>query len=87
MLKSEKRSNSPNKTSDDCYSMKFDLSDNQLLHKKELVAHFNRWANIGVAWKHAANAAFQLFKSIHTEKSLFFNYVNKNAYLKLVDKM
>ena len=35
MLKSEKRSNSPNKTSDDCYRMKFDLSDNQLLHKKE----------------------------------------------------
>ena len=87
MLKSGKLSNSPNKTSDDCYGMKFDLSNNQLQHKEDLVAHFNRWAKMGVAWKHVANAAFKLFKSVHTKKSLFSNHVNKNGYLKFVDKM
>ena len=40
MLKSEKLANSPKKTLDYCCEMKFDLSDNQLLHKDEL---FNRW--------------------------------------------
>ena len=87
MLKSEKLSNSPNEMLDDCYGMKFDLSDNQLLHKDDLVAHINRWAKMGVAWKHVAKATFKLFKSVHTKKSLFFNHVNKNAYFKLVDKM
>ena len=63
--------------SDDCYVMKFDLSNNQLLYKDELVAHFNRWAKMGVAWKHVTNTAFKLFKSVHTEKSLLFNHVKK----------
>ena len=69
------------------YGMKFDLSDIQLQYKDDLVAHFNRLAKMGVAWKHVTNAAFKLFKSVPTKKSLFFNHANKNAYLNLVDNM
>ena len=58
MLKLEKLSNSPNKTSDDCYGMKFDLSNNHLQHKDDPVTHFIQWVKMGVAWKHVANAAF-----------------------------
>ena len=62
MLKSEKLSNSPNKMSDNCYGMKFDLSDNQLQQKDNIVAHFNQWAKMGVAWKHVTNAAFNTLR-------------------------
>ena len=40
-LKSEKLPNSPHKILDNCYGMKFDLSDNQLLCKRHPMAHFN----------------------------------------------
>ena len=56
--------------SDNCYGMKFDLSDNQSLHEDDPAAHFSRWAKMGVVCNHVRNAAFKLFKSGPTQATV-----------------
>ena len=69
-LKSGNLPSSPNKLSDNCYGMKFDVLDNQLLRKRHPIAHFNRWVNMGVVCNHVRNAAFKPFKSVHTQATV-----------------
>ena len=74
-LKSENLPNSPNKMSDKCYGMKFDLFDDQLLLKRHPTAQFNRWAKMGVVCNHVRNAALNGSNQF-TPRQLFFNHVN-----------
>ena len=74
-LKSENLPNSPNKMSDKCYGMKFDLFDDQLLLKRHPTAQFNRWAKMGVVSNHVRNAALNGSNQF-TPRQLFFNHVN-----------
>ena len=74
-LKSENLPNSPNKMSDKCYGMKFDLFDDQLLLKRHPTAQFNRWAKMGVVCNHVRNAALNGSNQL-TPRQLFFNHVN-----------
>ena len=69
-LKSGNLPSSPNKLSDNCYGMKFDVLDNQLLRKRHPIAHFNRWVNMEVVCNHVRNAAFKPFKSVHTQATV-----------------
>ena len=76
-LKSENLPNSPNKMSDNCYGVKFDLSDDQSLRKRHPIAHFNRWAKMGVVCYHVRNINAALYGSNQfTLRPLFFNHVN-----------
>ena len=68
-LKSENLPNSPNKMSDKCYGMKFDLFDDQLLLKRHPTAQFNRWAKMGVVCNHV-RCCFKRFKSVHTQATV-----------------
>ena len=74
---SENLPNSPNKMSENCYGMKFDLSDDQSLRKRHPMAHFNRWAKMGVVCNHVRNAALNGSNQF-TLRPLFFIDVNEN---------
>ena len=85
-LKAEKTPNSPNKLSDNCYGMKFDLSDNQSLHEDDPAPHFSRWAKMGVVCNHVRNAAFKLFKSGPTEATVLQSCQSKLPTLNLLTR-
>ena len=69
-LKSENLPNSPNKMSDKCYGMKFDLFDDQLLLKRHPTAQFNRWAKNGGCMQSCQKCCVKRFKSVHTQATV-----------------
>ena len=85
-LKSGKPPNPPNKLSDNCYGLKFYLSDNQSLHEDNPAAHFSLWAKMGVVGNHVRNAAFKLFKSGPTEATVLQSCQSKLFTLNLLTK-